>query len=1199
MQRADLLRLDAAAALTPAELDDDLAETVRTVAAERLRETVAERFDGAPPELRDAVERLRLEPTGDRLLGEEVVNELRADGIAGTLLEEAEVRVGRLAGEPADSALAPDVPLRANPLLAESLARAHWERVGALAGVAPDKTEAVFAAGASAGNVDNAVLEQLVGAGQLNGLEARELGFAATLVRLLDGDVALAERLHADLDSIPDGRLGAVRRLVSLSPEQWQARLDAAGPLPDGLDSAQYGRLLNARLETAFPTNALAERLASRDATGLQGELEAVQPLLDANERVFGDAPLSFDAVAAEERERVERSYQTLRRLVDGNPGLGLGALLDDVAVPPAERLARAQARIGLLPRLAEFNPATELLALDLSVAGDGLDQIDFGDLSDDERSAVTENLKAYQRARALTGDLSDAQAVLAAGYDSASSVVAEPLDAFVERTGLPASSAAAYYQEARSAVEAVAGTVGAVLEAAGTGFGSLAVGNLAPSTREFFRRIDGYDDLFSEHDYCRCEECASLLSPAAYFVDLMRFVEVNLLDRAFAGPAANDPLSLRLRRPDLWTLELTCANTEDELPLLEIVDRLLEDHIARQTGFAGSLTDRAAVWRHVYRDRVAAAADSFAQPVLLPLERVEVYLAHFGPTRGEIARLVGAGADAVAAATLLLSRREWELVTQADATRGFLERIYGAELPFDGTGTLYRIEAQALLRAIAIAPRKDAVRPEPADERETAITRDDLAALLATRFVGQLRIQGERRGPDSIQNDIEWVYGPTAASLDRLHRFVRLWRALDWSPGELDLVLGHLEAAGLAAGIDAAALRRICRLLELRRRFTVPVEELVPLFHLVPATPVPPQTASLFDRRFNPAGLVDVGGRLPRDDVKLVHPALRDDPAAPSAADWALARLLAGLAVDADRLLELIRGLAEPLGLTLAPGAPEADRGFALSQANLSLLYRHARLADWLQLSVPALFRLAELTPGVAQGYVATFDELLALLDFHDRLADRPGGAAADDGAQPDPGQVAAAIADRAERDGSLIFPDTLLAELDGVSEADSRAVVAANAPARVTALGDGRYRLADTFDPGSAMTIPDGVTVNEPAARALLTAHHASRIVPPLLAAQLGIDDAKATALLGLAGVALVDADLARALRRADPASPTALERLAAATIPPASLFAADGLDANAVAFADDHRDVFALDPANINGEATARVESYPPAR
>ena len=190
---------------------------------------------------------------------------------------------------------------------------------------------------------------------------------------------------------------------------------------------------------------------------------------------------------------------------------------------------------------------------------------------------------------------------------------------------------------------------------------------------------------------------------------------------------------------------------------------------------------------------------------------------------------------------------------------------------------------------------------------------------------------------------------------------------------------------------------------------------------------------------------------------------------------------------------------------------------------------------------------------------------------------------------------QVASAIVDRVERDASLIFADTVLAELNGVSEADSRAVVAANSPARVLALGDGRYRLADAFDPGSPIVIPDGVTVDEPAARTLLTAHHPSRIVPPLLASELGIEEPKTAALLTLAGVVLTDADLARALRGADPASPTALERLVATMIPPAWLFAAESLDADTVAFADAHRQVFALDPANIDGEATARVESY----
>jgi hypothetical protein len=1212
MQRDELLRLDAAAAGTAGELDDDLGEAVRSIAAQRLREAVLERFTDAPAELRSAVEKLRIDPGEGRGLGRAVVEDLRAEGVDGTMLDEAEVRVGSLPDDAEDGPLGPDTPLQANPLLTDVLARARMERLGALAGVTTEKTQAVFAAGVSAGNLDDDALEKLVASGKLDGLEARGLGFAATLVRLLDDDVALAERLRDDLDAIPDRHLGAVRRLVGLRTEDWEARLEGAGlELPNGLDIAQYARLLTARLETAFPTDALAERVAARDVTELGGELQVMQPLFESNERVFGDGCPSFDAVGGEQHERVERAYCNLRRLVDENPGLGLGAVLDDTTLSPDERLARVQSRIRLLPRLAELNPTVELLEVDLSAASDDADQINFGELSDDERSGVTANLKAYQRAHALTGDISDAQAVLAAGYDSASSVLADPFERFLERTRLPVSSAATYYGEARAAGEAVASAIGTVLEGAGE-FRSLAVGNVAPSTREFFRGIDGYEDLFGEQDYCRCEECASLLSPAAYYVDLMSFVESHLLNRAFAGAAANHPLNLQRRRPDLWTLELTCANTDRELPLLEIVDKLLEDHIARQTGFAGNLGDQAAVWRHVYRERVATAADSFAQPFLLPLERVEVYLAHFALTRGEIAALLGAGADEFAAATLRLSRREWELVTEPNTARGFLERIYRTELPFAPDGTLFRIEAHDLLRAIAVALRKDAIRPEPADERESKIVRDDLAALLATRFVGQLRIQGERRGLESIQNDVEYVYGPSSASLDRLHRFVRLWRTLDWSPDELDLVLGHLGTAGLAGGIDPTALRRICQLLGLERRFQLSVEELIVLFHLLPTAPVAPATEGLFDRRFNGAGLVELGGRLPRDDVELVHPVLRDDPAEPSAADWALRRLLAGLAVGADQLLELIRGLAVPLGVDLSPGAPEADRGFGLSHGNLSLLYRHARLADWLGLTLPTLFRLAELAPNVAQGYAATFDDVRALIDFHDWFEDCPGDIAeivedlafitgrpvGDESRFPDPVEVAALIVERVERDGSLIFADTLFAELDGVSEAESRAIVSANAPATLTALGEGRYRLADTFDPASPIEIPDlpdDVTVDEGAARELLAPHHASRIVPALLSTELGVDEAKATALVALTGRTLTDPALAQALRGEDPSTPTALEQLVGTTIPLATLFEAERLDASSVAFVRDHRDVFALDPANIDVEAAMRVESY----
>ena len=48
-------------------------------------------------------------------------------------------------------------------------------------------------------------------------------------------------------------------------------------------------------------------------------------------------------------------------------------------------------------------------------------------------------------------------------------------------------------------------------------------------------------------------------------------------------GVAALGPLDLKVRRPDLWTLELSCANTNTVVPALDIVDQVLENYIALQ----------------------------------------------------------------------------------------------------------------------------------------------------------------------------------------------------------------------------------------------------------------------------------------------------------------------------------------------------------------------------------------------------------------------------------------------------------------------------------------------------------------------------------------------------------------------------------------------------------------------------------------
>ena len=79
-------------------------------------------------------------------------------------------------------------------------------------------------------------------------------------------------------------------------------------------------------------------------------------------------------------------------------------------------------------------------------------------------------------------------------------------------------------------------------------------------------------EKLFGDMDYCDCEHCRSVLSPAAYLVDLLLF-----LDRA-SKKDGKTPLTVLLdRRPDLQHLPLTCENTNKPLPYIDLVNEVLE----------------------------------------------------------------------------------------------------------------------------------------------------------------------------------------------------------------------------------------------------------------------------------------------------------------------------------------------------------------------------------------------------------------------------------------------------------------------------------------------------------------------------------------------------------------------------------------------------------------------------------------------
>lgn len=115
----------------------------------------------------------------------------------------------------------------------------------------------------------------------------------------------------------------------------------------------------------------------------------------------------------------------------------------------------------------------------------------------------------------------------------------------------------------------------------------------------ELIKQFPTMESLFGSLDYCECEHCRSVLSPAAYLVDLLQFVDPdervwnNFLERwrtehnGQQYPHRENAQSLRpydvliKRRPDIAYLQLSCENTHTAMPYIDLVNEILEFYVA------------------------------------------------------------------------------------------------------------------------------------------------------------------------------------------------------------------------------------------------------------------------------------------------------------------------------------------------------------------------------------------------------------------------------------------------------------------------------------------------------------------------------------------------------------------------------------------------------------------------------------------
>lgn len=189
--------------------------------------------------------------------------------------------------------------------------------------------------------------------------------------------------------------------------------------------------------------------------------------------------------------------------------------------------------------------------------------------------------LMGYQRLLRLTDCKQTSQKLFDKGFHSVFNITELAQSQFVKMHAencipngscSPKQFAAQIYQKALSRKNQLVQTYIGIQQHNSAHYKAGRFDNLSAATAGNFNGVPSYENLFDGLDFCSCPECRTIFSPAAYFVDLMSKQE-KYIDRS----------QLKVRRPDLEKIELSCKNTHTLIPTVSIVNEVLAQSIDKK----------------------------------------------------------------------------------------------------------------------------------------------------------------------------------------------------------------------------------------------------------------------------------------------------------------------------------------------------------------------------------------------------------------------------------------------------------------------------------------------------------------------------------------------------------------------------------------------------------------------------------------
>jgi len=501
---------------------------------------------------------------------------------------------------------------------------------------------------------------------------------------------------------------------------------------------------------------------------------------------------------------------------------------------------------------------------------------------------------------------------------------------------------------------------------------------------------IPNWETLFGTFDLCACQECNAAHGAAAYLVDILQFLrERGVKDALFARRPDIGEIELSCENTNtlLPTIDLVNEVLENAvtppppftpltLPTAREAD--LDEPIATpelRAAFDPPLVEGARIESIEPGKRWRICDEAFAYTIVKTVTAVDVTTRSRQTSGTSLERhaapqyinraAYGALADAVYPWTLPFDLSNAEanvfLTHLGVSRRDVIETLRDMQEPFDPDSAVsLRMAAERL--GLTNAQRKIIVgEPLPpahaaeefwggATPASLTTVRDvldrsglsfaELDQLVATRFVDpsdnvRIRAKANERVDTCDPTKLE-IDGLTAAVLDRMHRFVRLQRAVGWSIPDLDRAIAALSEGSGAPQLNNRLLVRLDHLRALSTTLRLSVPETLALWKPIDTAGPDSIYQHLF---FNPVVYrpQDEAFRLRKDGTELVH--------------------ATELATTHSAVLQTVFRLTpESVALLVQPD----DR---LTLATLSQIYRHTILARALGLSVVELSIAIDLT--------------------------------------------------------------------------------------------------------------------------------------------------------------------------------------------------------------------------------------------